>query len=497
MPDFEPLLITPIPLLSALIWAVVIMAVGYLARQPAHRLIVSVFRALRQLLRLLSLQADGTFRKLQVWTSDIAVAQARAAAMRQIQWDYDRLAVRVESELADTPGLRHRLAEQLTEIEADFRRSVEPPVEPPAWGQIADTVGRLADDHTGQVARILEDIRDGMAQYRADARDAQRRASHRRYLLLYRTRPRWRRVQRVLDHLDDRLARLQSRIDGLRERIKAFDEMRKADRPTLASLVAACVWRCLMATVALVVAGGGVVVLATLVVDPLRAMMGEGALAFGLPGYAITGGILVFFQLVLGVVMMETLRATDMFPGIGALDASLRRLLFWASFGLMLILASSGAVLHYSLAETGLVAGSTTITLGNDALVLSLLTSVTHAVMVFLLPFVLVLAVLPLSVFARTARVVFAAALTLLVRSVAVSTRVLALMSRLAGSLAVQLYDVIIFLPLWIEGHMERRRQAVRTAAAAPEETAAAGSPALPASGNIAPMVAERTRGKS
>ncbi|MEX0730028.1 MAG: hypothetical protein WED00_14850 [Aquisalimonadaceae bacterium] len=493
MPDYDPLLITPFPVLSVLLWVIVAMVAGYLARGPVHRLLLSVFRALRHLMRMLSLYADGASRRLRDWTNDVAVAQARAAAVRQVQWDYDRLAIRVERELADTPDLRRRLGEQLIDIEADFRRSAEPPAEPPAWGQITDTVGRLAEDRTGQVARTLEDIRDAMAQYRADARDAQRRASYRRYLLLHRTRPRWRRVQRLLDHLDDRLARLQVRIDGLSQRIAEFDVLRKSDGPTMAALVAACVWRCIMATVALLVAGGGIVVLTTLVVQPLQAMMGQGVLAFGLPGYQVTGGILVFFQLVLGLVMMETLRATDMSPAIGSLDAPLRRLLFWVSFGLLLVLATVGAVLYYALAESGLVAGQTVISLGGDALLLALLTSVTHALMVFFLPFVLVLAALPLAVFARTARVVVAAALTLAVRLLAMTTRLLAVSAGLAGGLLVQLYDVLIFLPLWMERLLQRSPD--RSGVTGHEEAPSTTLVPAPSSGKVAPIPAERSSG--
>lgn len=490
MPEFDPLSITPFPVVSVLVWILFAMAVGYLARGQAHRLLLSISRASRHVLRLLSIYADGASRKLGDWTADIALAQARAAVARQVQWDYDRLAVRVERELADTPDLRRQLGEQLADMEADFRRSAEPPVEPPAWGEITDTVGRLAEDRTGQVARTLEDIRDAMALYRADARDAQKRASYRRYLLLYRTRPRWRRVQHLLGNLDDRLARFQVRIDSLSERIAEFDSLRKSDRPTVASLVAACVWRCMMATGVLLAAGAGVAVLATLVMEPMQAIMGQGRLAFDLSSYMVTGGLLVFFQLVLGLVMMETLRATDIFPAIGALDASMRRLLFWTSFGLLLALASAGAVLYYSLAESGLVAGQTVISLANEALVLSLVTSVAHALMVFFLPFVLVLAILPLAVFARTARVVIAAVLALLMRAVAVITRVLTMLAGIAGGLAVQLYDFLIFLPLWLECRVPRWVAGRRTG----DEEGAPAALQLRSTQSISPVSPEQQR---
>ncbi len=463
-----------------------IMLAGYLARQPAHALILAVSGALRRLFRILSTYCGSLSERLQRWTGEMALTQSRAVIARRIRWEHERLRTRLESDLADMPELRRRLVEQIADIDEAFRRSAEPAPEPPAWAQVTDSVARLAEDQTGQVSRTLEDIRDAMAQYRADARESHRRASYRRYLLLYRMMPRWRRVQTVLENLEEKVERLQQRLDGLLDRLQEFDAQIKGDRPAVSAVVGASVWRWLLSAAALSVAAAAIVVLGSLVVRPMQAMMGDELLVFGVPTYLVIASILVFFKLTVGLVMVEALRLSDVFPSISALDYQYRRLIFWSCFGILLLLASVGAVSYYGLGEAGLVASQGALPFDGSPLLL-VLSNALQALMVFLLPFVLALAALPLAVFGRTTRPVMGIVLTLFAHLGMLLSRLIAVLAGIAGTLLVRVYDLAIFLPLWVERIVTAwlRRRSVTAADNTRQDPALLPAPAAVAAGRV------------
>ena len=76
----------------------------------------------------------------------------------------------------------------------------------------------------------------------------------------------------------------------------------------------------------------------------------------------------------------------------------------------------------------------------------------------FILPFALTFVAIPLESFIHSLRAVLGLIGVGLLRLLAHSLRLLGNLSRHGGQMLLQVYDVLIFLPLWIEGWLNRRR---------------------------------------
>ncbi|MCK8515706.1 hypothetical protein M0534_05115 [Methylonatrum kenyense] len=457
------LAITPYPVLSGSLLLLVVTLLGYLARRPVHQLIALVFRELQRVFRLFSSYAGRNAERAGGWTADLALDEMRRRLNRIVHWDHDRLVSRAEQDLADLPRLRQRFLTQISALEESLDRSMDTPTEPPAWGRISHALAMAENDQTGETQRILADIRDTMAQYRADARQTQREAAHRRFLLLYRMLPRWRQVHDLMDDIQQRLGRLQSRVDLLRRRLVEFGSLRNASRRQVVTLVARAVWHFGLAVVGLVLIAAAVAVFFSLVAGPMQSLLGGAVLVAEIPTYLVTSGILVGFQLLLGFVMLSALRGTDLLPLVSGQEAAIRRLVFACSFGLMLLLSATGAALYYLLGQaTAISVASASLFPENSTLMLVLGTA-SNAIMVFLLPFVLALAGFPLTWLVRHCGTALGVFLTLALHLLATVSRFAGVVSQVAGRLLIQLYDVLIFIPLWLERELPRLRRGDRT----------------------------------
>ena len=457
----ELLSITPYPALSVLLLALAIVLLAYLARRPAHQLIALVFRELQRVFRLISSYAGGNAARTGGWTAALALDEMRRRLNRSVHWDYDRLVSRAEQDLADLPQLRKRFLVQIAELEESLDRSIDVPAEPPAWGRISHALISAEEAQTGETQRILSDIRDNMAQYRADARQTQREAAHRRYLLLYRMLPRWRQVHDLMDDIQQRLGSLQSRVDLLRRRMVEFSSLRQASQRQVVTLVARGVWYFGLAIIGLLMAAAGVAVFFNLVAAPMQSLLGGAVLVADVPTYLVTSGILVGFQLLLGFLMLASLRGTDLLAVISSHEASVRRLVFACAFGLMLLLSASGAVLYYLLGQGAAVSLASASLFPENSTLMMVLGTASNAIMVFLLPFALALTGLPLTWLVRNCGTAFGVVLTLLLHLVATLARFAGVVSQVAGRLLIQLYDLVIFLPLWVERDLPRLRNGV------------------------------------
>jgi hypothetical protein len=152
---------------------------------------------------------------------------------------------------------------------------------------------------------------------------------------------------------------------------------------------------------------------------------------------------------------MESLRITRLFPVIGALPDKLRVRMIWITFTILLLLASIEAGLAYmrevllqdELATSALLRGSEGA-VDNGFL---WITTAAQMGMGFVLPFALVFVAIPLETFIHSLRTVVGLVGIALLRSAALLLRVLGNGFRHLGTLTERLYDLPLFVPLWLE----------------------------------------------
>ena len=171
----------------------------------------------------------------------------------------------------------------------------------------------------------------------------------------------------------------------------------------------------------------------------------------------------------MGLFLMESLRITRLFPVIGALNDKLRVRMIWITFGFLFILASVEAGLAFmreilmedELATSALLRGDTGSAI--QAADFGWITTAAQMGMGFILPFALVFVAIPLETFVHSMRTVIGVIGAALLRAAAFTLRLAGNLFRYTGRVLVNLYDLIIFGPLWLENTITGKATAIKT----------------------------------
>jgi hypothetical protein len=223
----------------------------------------------------------------------------------------------------------------------------------------------------------------------------------------------------------------------------------------------------------LVIAIGGAVINFNLIARPMAEMVG-GTNFIGTWRVAdIAALVIILVEVSMGLFLMESLRITRLFPVIGALPDKWRVIMIWITLGLLTALASVEAGLAYmrevllqdELATSALLRGDAEAVLGNEFL---WITTAAQMGMGFILPFALTFVAIPLETFVHSLRTVLGVSAVGLLRGLAAALRLLGAGARYLGRFAVDIYDVVIFLPLWLEAQVKSHANGPRAPAGSP-----------------------------
>ena len=111
--------ITPWPILSALLWIVLIVATLYLARPTAHKLILAAGSSLHKVLRTASVSVAGAEKGLATRNREVLLAAGREAKERIVEREFDRINETVRKDLSSYSALHRNLSESINRIEKD------------------------------------------------------------------------------------------------------------------------------------------------------------------------------------------------------------------------------------------------------------------------------------------------------------------------------------------------------------------------------------------
>ena len=164
--------------------------------------------------------------------------------------------------------------------------------------------------------------------------------------------------------------------------------------------------------------------------------------------------VLVFFEVVLGLFLMESLQITRLFPIIGSLDDKLRKQMMLVAFVLLVMFAGIESSLAYM--RDLLAADREALTQSLAGIIVEApefrwITTVGQMTMGFILPFALMLIAIPLESFVHALRTVIGMGAVLLLRTLAFIVRQLGSLASSIGHIILNVYDLIIFIPLKIE----------------------------------------------
>jgi hypothetical protein len=446
--------ITPWPTVSALVWFVVLVVVLYLARKTAHQAIHTATGAVARGLRLAAHAVAHGQERLASRNKEVLLSAGREAKERVVEREFERMAESVRKDLANYPALHRALSESITRIDEDHQKAVEVPPEAPGWARAVETVAKIDAKNGG--SEVLADIHKSMVKAHSEAMLTYRKASSERHALLRRMLPEWRQIQEVLSRVGKSVDSLLTRSVAVDRHMQEYEEIVHGHDRAVATLSSSSLVHFFVSALVLLVAIGGAAINFSLIARPMAEMVGGTSFIGTFRTADIAALVIIMVEISMGLFLMESLRITRLFPVIGALPDKLRVRMIWITFFILLLLASIEAGLAYmrevllqdELATGALLRSESGGTLENEYL---WITTAAQMGMGFILPFALVFVAIPLETFVHSSRTVIGLVGIGFLRLLALLLRVLSNGFSHLGTLAQRVYDLPLFVPLWLE----------------------------------------------
>jgi hypothetical protein len=144
-----------------------------------------------------------------------------------------------------------------------------------------------------------------------------------------------------------------------------------------------------------------------------------------------------------------------LFPIIGSMDDRMRMMLFWIALTLLTILAgveSTLAFMRDRIAGDMEALRQSLAGVSPNSVANSVIPTIGQMVMGFILPFILTFVAIPLESFVASSRTILGIVAAWVLRSLAFTLRLIGNLGYYTGRLMTNLYDLIIFPALWLEG---------------------------------------------
>ena len=447
--------ITPWPVLSALLWIVLVVTALYFARPTAHKLILAAGNSLHKMFRTASVSVSGAVKGLANRNREVLLAAGRESKERIVEREFDRINETVRKDLANYSALHRSLSESIGRIEQDHKEAVDVPPDPPGWVKAVEAVAKI-DSREGRVGigNVLSDIHKSLVKAHKEAMVMYHEASAKRHELLRKMRPEWRQIQQTLGKVGKNVDSLLGRSVTIDRHMQEYEDIVKGEDHAVSILSSSSLVYFFVSALVLVVALGGATINFSLIARPMAEMVGGTTLIGGFKTADIAALVIIMVEISMGLFLMESLRITRLFPVIGALPDKTRVRMIWITFTMLFLLASVEAglaymrevLLHDELATSALLRGEGDVTVSGEYM---WITTAAQMGMGFILPFALTFVAIPLETFVHSLRTVIGLLAIGILRFLSLTLRLLGSAFRYLGVLFTQLYDLPLFIPLW------------------------------------------------
>ncbi len=334
------------------------------------------------------------------------------------------------------------------------------PPDPPGWVKAVEAIAKI-DEREGRfgVSNILSDIHKSLVKAHKEAMTAYLSASKHRHQLLKGMRPDWRAIQQTLSRVGKNVDSLLARSVTIDRLMQEYEDIVRGHDRAVSVLSSSSLVNFFVSALVLAVAIGGAAINFSLIARPMAEMVGGTSLIGGYRTADIAALVIIMVEISMGLFLMESLRITRLFPVIGALADKVRVRMAVITFTILFLLATVEAglaymrevLLHDELATSALLRGDASATATNEYL---WITTAAQMGMGFILPFALTFVAIPLETFVHSLRTVLGMVGIALLRFTSLLLRLLGNASLHIGTLLEQLYDLPLFVPLWLEQRM-------------------------------------------
>ncbi len=442
------------PMASGITLILLAVVMLYLARTPAHRAIYSLSRVIHNGLRLMARSTLLVEGRIVQRNKEVLLAAGREAAERAIEREFHRVNDVIKRDLGAFPKMHHTISEQVTRIQEDYQQSAEVPPPPPTWINAVEAVAKLSGDGAASVNNILSEIHKTTAGQFKQTVTEYRAASTKRHAILSKMQPYWRKLEQTLEDVGKTVKGLHERARIIDSRMSEYEAIRAKTDPAARKLAASSMTQFFISIFVLVIAFGGAVINFNLIALPMSEMVGGGSYIGNFKTSNVAALVIILVEIAMGLYLMESLRITRLFPIIGQMDDKMRIRMIWITFAILFVLAlieSSLALMRDQIAADLQALRQAMADAEVVASPMSWIPMVGQMVMGFILPFALAFVAIPLESFIQSSRTVFGVLIAAFLRFIAYVLRQLGNIAQYLGELLVNLYDLLIFPPLWIE----------------------------------------------
>ena len=446
------------PVLSVVVFALIVIAVFVVIRRHAHKSIRGFCRVIRNSLRLAAFSVLRAEQRLSTRNREVLLASGMEAVEREVERAFERVEKVVEKDLQGYPGLNRKLSEEIEKIDQSYSESEEVPPTPPVWVNAVDAVAKLAvKGDSGMVADILTDIHKTIIKQQKTAMDAYWKSTNKRHEILSKMMPCWRSIAKTMKTVGGTMTGLEERAKFIDRKMNDYEEIRKGTDKAAYKLHASSTTQFFISTFWLMVAIGGITVNFHLIALPMSDIVGGAGYIGDFKVSELAALVIILLETFLGMALMELLHVTKLFPLIGSMDDKKRHFIAWVVFGGLLIFAGVESSLAYI---RDIIAARneafTQALLGGEAMgeaTHSVIATIAQMVMGFILPFVLTLAIIPLESFVHSSRAVIGYSFEFVLRALAVVLRMIGNAFYYLGSILIGIYDIIAFPAMLLDGY--------------------------------------------
>ena len=448
------------PALSLLVLWIITQVLFYAARVPMHRALRKVGTAVGGSLRLAARWLRSTSDELRRRNREVLLEAGRAEAGSKLEHEFQRLATTFTTDLKQYPALHRRLDETVKKVEEDFKASSVAPPEAPGWPEAIQAVAAMPKAGDRTVQKVLEEIHRSAVAQEKKTLQAYREATAKRHGILAQSAPHWKSIRALLEQVGRAVTgtlEAAARVDGLMEK---YEKIRRGEDAAERALAGSSLNLFVISAFVVAVAGFGGLVNFQLIARPMSELVAGGGYVFGMPISMIAALVIVLMEVAAGIFVMETLGITQLFPRLGGLPASRRRIIFIVALtGLALLAAieASLAILREQLLEAD---KALALALAGEAVrgkesvaapLLSRIPVIGQAVLGFILPWILAMIAVPLEMLVESGRHVIGRVLVLLVRGLGAVLRLLGHAMRYLVAALAHAYDIYVIIPLQVE----------------------------------------------
>ena len=219
------LIIPGSPALSVVVLMCVSVVLLYMARRYAHSLILTFARSVHGAMRVAARAVQKASKDLKLRNKEVLLSAGAEHVERQIEREFMRIGSVVERDLQPYPSLHRSIADLITVVDEDYRKSTETPPSPPEWLDAVRAVSTIPSKDESLVGRMLGEIKNALEAHHKDSMKEYRKQSARHHTLLKHLMPSWRKVSQTLDRMERTVTGVLDRAEFVDRKVKEYKDI--------------------------------------------------------------------------------------------------------------------------------------------------------------------------------------------------------------------------------------------------------------------------------